>query len=308
MEKHHKTFTYYFLILFAALYIGLAMGLPPKPTTLQQYHLTPTSYRMIELSVVIPLVLIWYAAFFGYTHLKRYSTPIKKNKDGKQVAKLTTGLGWLAFSLPVSSLVSTLLNYAARLHPDLLPSATIIEDYVSLLLPLVGLLYISHGARGLTELIKQRPSQRSIYLFAIILITIGASYCHAIFSNTWILATTGHKTPIYYLPNWLLFITIVVPYIFMWFIGLLAAYELHLYNKSVPGILYRKGLHLVSLGLGYIIMLSVVFQFITTLTGHINHLKINNVLLLVYGLLILISIGYILVAIGAKRLQKIEEA
>jgi sulfite exporter TauE/SafE len=97
-----------------------------------------------------------------------------------------------------------------------------------------------------------------------------------------------------------------MPYIYTWFIGLLAAYEIYLYAFKTPGIIYRRALKLLALGLGWTIAVSVLSQYITTLTK-VRLLKINALLILVYSLLILLAVGYLLVAWGAKKLQRIEE-
>jgi hypothetical protein len=93
----------------------------------------------------------------------------------------------------------------------------------------------------------------------------------------------------------------------MWFIGLFAAYEIHLFRKTVRGILYKKGLELLSIGIGMAVLSSISIQYLTSLLGRLNRLSLSTTLLIIYSLLVWLAAAYILIALGAKKLRKIEE-
>jgi hypothetical protein len=101
-------------------------------------------------------------------------------------------------------------------------------------------------------------------------------------------------------------LTIVVPYIYSWYLGLLAAYELHIYTKKVKGIIFRKSWNTVAFGIVWIIISSIMLQYFATVSAKLNDFSLQTVMLLIYSLLPIIAVGYVLVAIGAKRLTKIE--
>ena len=295
----------YFLLLLA--YALLAFFLPINPTTLKHYHLTASSAHWWVLSIIIPLILIWLLIFYGYSRLYRYASTISQSKEGQGMMYLVTGLGIIAFGYPITSIVSNVLSFVSRNHPHFLSTATIINNYLSLLLSLTAFLFISWSARKFTDSIKMRPSQIAIYILSIAFICVGVAYCYMVFRNAPGLGLSAGRSVAYYLPNWLLLLTVVVPYIFIWFIGLLAAYELHIYEKKVRGIIYKQSMKLVSAGLAAIIVSSVFTQFLVTLSNQLLRLRFRSLILLIYLLLIVISLGYILVAAGAKKLQKIEE-
>src|SRR6185437_9790703 len=101
----------------------------------------------------------------------------------------------------------------------------IVSHYLSLVFPLIAFIFISFGARRLTELVKARPSQAAVYTLAASFIIIGAGFTFFVFEGVPIHGLfQPTNRAVYDLPYWLLFFTIVVPYIFTWFIGLLAAY------------------------------------------------------------------------------------
>src|SRR4051794_39908863 len=63
------------LIAFSVLsviYIILGAMLPPNSPTVQAYHLSTTEYHVLTLLVSIPLIAVWFAAFYGYARLQEY--------------------------------------------------------------------------------------------------------------------------------------------------------------------------------------------------------------------------------------------
>lgn len=300
-KRAYQLYSYVCLIV---IYLALTFLVAPDPAILQHYHLSVTHYRVILATVAVPLVIIWLIAFYGFTKLQAYADTIKSNKDGKYVTKLTWGVTFLVFQLPIVSVCGDLLNNIGQDHSRLEPTTTIIAHYVRLVLPLVAFLFISYGARGLTEIVKRRPTQRATHILALSIIVIGAGFTYFAFHG---LSVSPANQAQYYLPNWLVFFTLVVPYIYTWFIGLLAAYEVYLFHKKVPGILYRRGWELLAGGIGWIILISILYQYLTILSSHLTRLKVNALLLVVYAAIVLLAVGYILVAAGARKLQKIEE-
>jgi hypothetical protein len=112
---------------------------------------------------------------------------------------------------------------------------------------------------------------------------------------------------IYKMPLSLALLTLIVPYIYTWFVGMMAAYEMLVYNAALKGVLYRKSWSMVSVGLGLIILSQITIQCVTTLTRQLSQLHIASILQIVYSLLFLMAAGYIVLAIGVRKLQRIEE-
>jgi hypothetical protein len=202
--------------------------------------------------------------------------------------------------LPINSVTSAVLNYISSHHLGFVPAAAIIENYVNLALPFAGIILISLGARGLSEMVKQRPTYRATSILAAFLIYIGLVYYRLV-------ATTAHRASIYHMSIWLVLLTIVAPYIYMWFMGMLATYEIFNYRQKVAGIVYRKSWGLLAFGIGWLVVLSIGVQYLTTLSARLMHLSIYWILVIVYSLLLVYSVGFVLIALGARKLQKIEE-
>jgi len=296
---------YIVLGIFALIYAGLSVGLPPDPATLARYHLSSTQDRLLVLTIVIPFVAIWWAAFYGYYGLKRYSGLVKKSADGKAYSVIADGLGILAISLPISQITSTLLTYQARVHPGFLTASKIINGYMALAFSLAAYLVISHGVNLLVGTIQgfgTIGNRRNYDIFMLLFIVLTAIYSYLIFTNS-----SGHNATLYGMPDWLILFTIVTPYLYTWYIGFVAILRLHLYQSKVRGIVYRRPLHFLTLGIFSVLATSILLQFLTAVSDALVNLKLAPLLALLYLIVIVFSFGYILIAYGAKQLTKIEE-
>jgi len=291
---------FYSYILFVIVYAIFLLLPAPSRVTLRQYHVSALGIRIIDATLLVLLALIWFAGFYGYVKIRAYTQLIRGSKDGEQVAKLAKGIFAIVIWLPVSSSLSSILNYIALRHIGFLPAAKIIENYIGLLLPLVGFIYISSGARGLSEIVKQRPSYFATNLLAFLLIYVGLIYAHLVL-------VTQDRDTVYHMPIWVVLLTLIAPYIYMWFIGLLAVYEIYLYRRKVKGIVYKRSWGLLSFGLGWLIVITIGLQYLTTLSAHLAHLSIYGILTIIYVLLLLVALGFVFIANGARKLQRIEE-
>jgi hypothetical protein len=137
-------------------------------------------------------------------------------------------------------------------------------------------------------------------------VTVGVLYCYLIFRQLGSISFGSTADP-YYLPLWLMVTTVTIPYLYAWFIGLLAAYEISAYSRHIRGLLYKQSLWLLAIGLVVVIGSSVTLQYINSVGPRAGYLLLNYHLLFLSCCRIIGSCGYALIALGAIRLKKIEE-
>jgi hypothetical protein len=294
---------FYSYLFFLVAYAALTLLPTPLPAVLQQYKVSAVGLKLIYLTIVIIFAVIWSAGFYGYSRLVRYSQLIRREKDGQQIDKIAKGVFFLVMWLPVSSTLSAVLNLVVRRHPELSGTVTIVDNYVSLLLPLVGFIFIGYGAHGLHGIARRAQAAYNYTLslgLTAFLTYIAVVYFHLVVS-------TAQRALVYHLSFWMLTLTIVGPYIFMWAIGLIAVFEIRSYMQKIEGIIYKKSLAHLALGLGWLIITSIIFQYLSTLTSRLSHLSIYMLLAIIYALLLILSVGFVFIALGAKKLQQIEE-
>lgn len=295
-----STKLFYSYLVFLIVYALFTLLPVPTQRTLVQYDVSILGFRLIELTIIVILGVIWYIAFHGYAQLSEYTGLIRKETDGKQVDRLCKGVFLIAMWFPVSSVLSAILGYITLHDVGFASAASIIGNYASLAIPLVGFIFVSLGAHGLSGIVHKQPTYRATNILVLLIIYSGLLYYHLVM-------TTPDRSLVYHLPVVLILTTLVAPYLYMWYLGLRASYEIYNYQRKIGGEVYKQAWRRLSFGLGWIIGTSVIFQYLTTLSTHLVGLSIYWILAIVYSLLLILAVGFLLISQGTKKLQRIEE-
>jgi len=286
----------------AVVYIVLQLILQPNTATIRQFHLSLGEYHVLSLLVSIPSLAAWFAAFYGYAKLEKYADRIDGAPEGQAFTHISKGLKYLAWGLPITSLISTILGALAHSWTSFGGAAIIISHYVTLAISLLAFSKLNRGTRYLTEAGGKSPTLNATRWLMASFIIVAVSYSAGIVASL----HHGLRTN-YHLPLWLILFTIVIPYLYAWLMGLLSAYEISLYRRHAPGILYQRGLNYVASGLCMAVLASVILQFLTSGSPYLRRITFSWSALTVYMLLILYAAGFVVISIGAHKLNKIEE-
>jgi hypothetical protein len=302
---NNKDLVYLFIFL-AVIYLGLVVVLPADPSTLEKYNMTQDQARWLNLTVILPALAIWVSALYGYIHFRSYAQLVKNSPEGAPFKKLADGLGILAFSLPATAILSSALTYMAVQDADLQPVSTIVRNYARLGFSLAAFLVIATGAKNLLMTLS---SKRAQIVPVSNFLVLGVILLSSIF--TWLILSrptgAGGAINAYHEPTWLIILTLAVPYLYAWYQGALAFYRLHAYKIEVKGQIYKEAFGNLAAGIGIVVLLSIIIQFITTLSAQLNRLNFTPVLLIIYLLVLLYAVGFGLIARGSKKFKKIEE-
>lgn len=300
-----RRLAYSLLTLIALGYAAATVFTPlaPQATT---YGLTIDRIRELQLSLVLLIIAVWFTALWGSLRFKRYALSIYEGADGRALNSVTNGLLVLVTQLAVGGLLQASNKFLQ--HWASPATITIVTNYVGVVLSLIAFGLIYRGAWQLAKLVQLRGFRRNQFLGFVALALIGILYAWLLAYNPDRLHSLepGKIVP-YYLPDWLLLLTIVLPYIVVWGCGLMAVAGVRSYQRYAVGILYRKPLERLSMGLFTIIVSLILLQLITALGPSLVNLGLQAILGLLYGLILVYAAGHVLVALGARRLAKIEE-
>jgi hypothetical protein len=295
-------------LLSAVGYVALTLTSTPTKETLQQYHVTATQLHEIALTITIPYIIIWIFGLVGYLRLRSYVTAIGDSADGKAWREICNGVLLLVLWLPLNVLLSSLATNFYQTHPEATANSIRLLNYFNILIMLPAFYLIYIGSKKLVEVAKVRAhglTQRQSAAF----IVFSILYVFVALSDTGRqVAHSGAEVATYYLPDWITVVTILIPRVLTWFIGLAAVANIMLYRQKVKGAIYKEGLRYMALGLYVVVVAIVVLRTIQSLSSAIGSWSLGFLLLLIYGLLAILGTGYALVSKGAKRLQKIEES
>ncbi len=292
--------------LLIVLYIVLIFAIPVGNRILARHHFSLWEYRTVLFAISLPALVTWLVAFAGYAKLREYAASVKKTPEGKHFDKLATGSAWLAWSLAVTAIMNLAFGGLVSHSPGFYKPAVIISNYVNLAFSLLAFGIIGNASRGLINRAKLGLSLGSVRSIIVIFLVAGVSYCYLTFRN-FDLSSLGSAHNPYFLPVWLMVVSVMIPYLYAWFAGLLAAYEIHIYSKHINGVLYRQALRLLAVGLIIIIVSAVALQYTYSLHPRIEHLVLGYRLVLSSTFRIIGAVGFILLGVGAFRLKKIEE-
>ncbi|HSX45768.1 MAG TPA: hypothetical protein VLG27_02055 [Candidatus Saccharimonadia bacterium] len=292
--------------LVTVIYIILIFAVPANKSVMEAYNLTPSSYHILLFGILLSSILVWPFGFYAYARLYEYSSLIKGSAESSDFFNLARGVMWLALSLPLTAIISMALVAVGSAHDSLSNGSIIASNYVTLLIPLIAFSFAGTAARGLARHTKARVSSSGAPKLMAAFVAGGVLYCYLIFRNLdpTNLTSTNNK---YFLPVWMVAVTIIVPYLYAWFIGILAALEISTYSKFVRGVLYRQPLRLIAAGLIIVIASFIATQYLGSVVPTSGHLELNSSLALKLLFRVASGIGFLLIAIGAHKLKRIEE-
>jgi len=298
-----------FLTLLVVLYLAVNFATPPNPTILLRYKMDAGQYQLMRASLAVPIILVWYAAFYGFSKLMGYARSIKQSPDGEGFMWIAYGLAVLGIGLPVNSLIATALSRAVSGGMLTQPVSTIISTHLSVGYQLASFFLIALGAWKLLKTLKKAEfPKQSLVIGSVLLATISVFYIVAAFNNpSREVAVPPAQTATYYMNDILIFSTIVLPYIFAWVCGFFSFIAIKTYYRHVGGVLYKKALKKLNTGLLIIISLSVFLQFATAAITSIYAWLLGPLVIATQLFVFVIGIGFIYVALGAKGLAKLEE-
>ncbi len=302
----YKLFTSIFVAL-GAMYIGLTVLLPPDKAILMKYKITDQRLVVLALTVAIPYLIIWFIALIGYLRLKSYAKAIEGSKDGAAFTIMSRGVMLLTLWLPLSTILGAITTWYARVHPASAVLMASLSNYFTLLLLFAAFLTINRSSGKLLAIIKKPvPALPQLHMIAYIALT--TLYVFMVLHDP-VRQFPNHdvRMATYYLPDWLTITTIVIPRLISWYLGIQAVYNIYLYRKKIKGPIYKQALDNLAKGVAWVVLTVIVLRCYQSLSSQLSHLSLGLILLVVYAILILISVGYILIAKGAKSLQLIEE-
>lgn len=295
---------YLYTALLTGVYCLLTFFSPIDPASQARFNLSVFQLRLLQLSIVVPIVAIWFTATYGAAKFKAYAEKIKDAPDGKALNQVANGLLVLVYvSLVGSSLFSSLSSYARA--AGMRVPFTITNRYVSLTLGLIAFTGLFMASTHVLKVVKAKQKAGGLLAF----VGVGSlAYIYAQMTYPYRNSTPDpQKYSSSYLPDPLIIATILLPTIASWVLGALAAANITAYKEKSKGIIYKQALTSLSRGIIFIIFFSISLQLLTGLSEYFSTLGLQGILVLLYAILVLYAVGWVIIARGASKLTKIEE-
>jgi hypothetical protein len=272
----------------------------------ERFDSSVTILRFLQVTFSLPILFIYLAVSFAAITFTVYSYRVSQSKEGSGFKDLTHGLMLTVVSF-VSSGVINIFERTYR-NTDAAINLIVIKNYLSLILALSVFYFFYRGSKKVISTLqssdgllkKQRIAQITVLFFS-------AIYTYLVFNNPYRSASSNPDIdPVFAVPDYLIFTTIIIPYVIGWLLGATATVNLAFYAKKVPGIIYRKVFSQLARGFGLIITLTIGLQIIGQFSDFWGQSGLEGILV-ISGLIILaLVIAYLQFGLAARKLDKIE--
>ena len=193
MEKidSHKNYYYIYFSISALLWLGyfyFTFTSPIDPEN--RYALTnPVTVRLLQISLVVPIMIIWVFGAYAVNGLRKYIDLIKGTIEAKGLTKIALGIAVLLFGLALNSFIGSMRGYytpmnyyddflglidADTTRLDVIRAFTITTQYLSVLWTLVPYSLMFMGSwilisRTAINLVDDFKNRLFFPLFALVL-------------------------------------------------------------------------------------------------------------------------------------------
>jgi len=299
--KTQRFWPLYVLLGAMWLYV-LASSLATAQTSSLTQTLPSGQRLLLEFTVLVPLLVIWFVALHGALTLRRYARLIAGSPEARGLGAIADGLFWLIAYLIFTSVFGAIIQTLA--HHQSVQLLVSFKNHALVAMGFIGSALLYYGSTQLRRAVYFTTwNQAALWLFA--LFCIGAAVFTWMF--TWSTVSTDRNgVPLYALPKPTLAFSLILPYILPWFMSLLAGLNIGRYAATVKGPIYRQALRRLVWGLVALTALSITLQVLTLAAIVVSGLSLTLTLLLVYILLLFYGWAFWLVQAGARQLTQLE--
>ena len=303
--RSRSTQLYLGVLGFWIVYLIMLLTTPYAPSP--QLNISRPAFRLIEVMVALMYLAAWLAAIYAYNRLTGYSSAIRNSRESKGFRMLANSILILVISLIAATLVSSINSHlAASGHRS--SFLAILTNYLYVFPFLYAFWSFWMGSKYLASKIKKGVSLLTAIVLFAVLIAFMYFWLDSIFTNALRSASPDPRIPsTYYLKDSLIVLTIVIPSFLAWLLSIGTILNLDNYSRRVEGSIYRRSLSALSWGIWAVMVGSVFLQGLQSLgTVRLIKLGLVKLILIIFALLTIQLFGYAFVALGAKRLNKIE--
>ena len=267
------------------------------------YDVSPTVFVLVQFSVVLPVLAIWLTAAYGAIKFKSYSRMIESSPDGRALNLITTGLILLVIGLISQTILGVFPRYSVG--QPWLPFFVFMRNHVPLVLSIISLIYIAIGSYKLVKLVKASTTYRRNLVLVLAAYVAAAAWMGQFF-YTHLSHTVNGGVPNFAMSGHMPFYTMAIPYLLVWGLGAISVLNIATYISNVKGAIYRSALRYLASGLMTVITFAIALQMLTFANSAVLKLSFGAIVALVYLILIVYALGFVLLAMGARRLVRIE--
>jgi hypothetical protein len=285
-----------YLVLIVS-YATVTLAAPVKGNTFDLDRLT---LGLLQLTFILPIVGIWIAGATGASNLRKYVRESADERSKVPLRSIANGVLLLVTGLVVTTLLGSIRSYA--IGHDWFSAYRILVNYLSVGFLVGGMALLYRGTsslEGITRSRKRRWFIGGAMLGLLAILTILMS--HNPYRNS---TPDPVRYQSYFLSDPLIFLTILLPQALAWYYGILAGLRVRAYARTFQDQRCVRGYTLLGDGVLAIITVSILLVALTLVTGALTNLSLGPLLGIIYLILLFYGLGYVLIALGARKLYR----
>lgn len=267
------------------------------------YRLPRGALNLIRLSILLPLLVFWSMAIYGARTFKKYADMVAGSAEERPLRAISVALYLSLAYFIIGALFGALLNFYT--HSVGYSGLVIIKDHLPVAITIAAFWFFFVGSSSLCKAAGLSLIGRRFAFTTAVTLVLLVLFCIR-FANMRITPAAALGNSFSYLSPAMLIVTLVIPYFVAWYLGALSVGNIVVYARKVHGVLYRKALVDLAIGLCLVIAFSALGGILDLVADTVAGLSLGPVLLILYLALLLYGAGYVFVARGARKMARIE--
>lgn len=287
-QEHRKRAMLFYGIIgvFSAVYAVALFFQPTQTPASSSFVLSETARRLLQITFAVPVILIWFLGIESVLESSFYAKKARSETDKALFRTLAWGIGVLLGGFIFGTFVGQLKAYYP-VNEFLRRMTTIIVNYTYVFPPLFGFWILSRAVNPAHRSAMREREYNGVAAFLTLL--IGIFWVAVIFTNTGRQVSRAGLPPSFYVNDFVIVATIILPTLLAWFYGIVAAFRLADFSAETTergrertlsrlvfgiqllifsyillfGLLSLGSVRILGLGLGGVIM--ALYLFITAL-------------------------------------------
>ncbi len=305
-----RTQIYYVLLSIFSVGYGYLLLSQPALEAQSRFLLSVNQVQGLRLSVVLLNTAIWFCALHAALAFYRFAHRVREAPREKGYAFIAVGLLILLINLILGAAITALGNYLETLTSIEMTQRLfrLIVVYLPLMLYAAAFAHMYAGSRHLlTANRASLPSGHRRLGVTLVVAGIGLLYSTLILLNPYRSVSMDPSIrSTYHVSDVWIFITIVLPYVVIWWLGIKSVVNIAVFRCRVQGIIYRRLLRFFDAGVSVVVFSIIALEILRQFTVFFSAASLGWILLIIYVLLAFILAGYFLIAKSGRQLDKIE--
>jgi hypothetical protein len=286
------------------VYAGLTLAAPADPSA--AFDLSSSQMLLLKLTIIVPVLVIWLIVAHGAGTLKRYTGLIQGGSEYPAINGIAIGVAWAAVYLIALGLPGALIPYFR--NSSSISDIVATQNYLPLVLSAVAFVMLYLGSRRLAALAKFDTWTPGSLLVGLIYLIFAAGLTILFSVHPDLVGENVTTSLTHYESRAMLVFTLILPYLVVWFLGVVACINIIKYSRHIKGTIYRGALGNLVVGILGVVAFGIVLQLLQLYSPALTGYGLGVILLILYGIIVLYGLGFGFIASGSRKLIRIEAA